>query len=77
MFSQLPIDEQARNVVDIISDPDEVDVDTFGVAVEIVVDLFTNALDTTEVSTTTRSICIYHTLPYSCTYNACMYHFRF
>ena len=53
IFSQLPIDEQASDVVDIISDPDEVDVDTFSVAVEIIVNLFTNALNTTEVSSPT------------------------
>ena len=38
-FSQLPIDEQANNVEEIVSDPTNVDAETFTVAAEIVADL--------------------------------------
>ena len=38
-FSQLPVDKQASNVAEIISDPAEVDAETFTVAADIVADL--------------------------------------
>ena len=48
-FSQLPIDEQANNVEEIVSNPTDVDAETFTVAAEIVANLLRN-MDTNNAS---------------------------
>ena len=48
-FFQLPIDEQANDVEEIVSNPTDVDAETFTVAAEIVADLLRD-VDTNNIS---------------------------
>ena len=62
---QQPIDDQASDVADIVSDPAVVDAETFSVAAEIVSDLFSGAVTNANVRSLLNTLCVCYDTVYN------------